>query len=205
MRRTVLFSAAILLAFSGVSVSDPLAIGASIPAAAAGVKMENIDGSMMSISDARGKVGTVVAFSCNHCPWVVAWEERMAELLNSAPEHGIGVIVINSNDIEKYPADSLPNMKKRAGERGFEFAYVVDSTSDVARAFGATRTPEFFLFDGEGKLVYHGALDDNAEHPDQVERTYLADAMQVLVSGGEIDPTQTRAIGCTIKFREKAE
>lgn len=205
MKRTALFSAAIILVFTGLSGGDPLAIGASIPAAAADVKMENIDGAMLSISDVKGKVGTVVAFSCNHCPWVVAWEERMAELLNSASDHHIGVIVINSNDIEQYPADSLPNMKKRAGERGFEFPYVVDDTSDVARAFGATRTPEFFLFDGEGTLAYHGALDDNAEHPDQVQHRYLAGAMSALAAGEEIDPKQTKAIGCTIKFRPKAE
>lgn len=204
MRGLFVVSTILMVVAAGVAGAGPLAIGAAIPAAVADVKMENIDGRMLSIADTRGAIGTLVVFSCNHCPYVVAWEERMAKLFNPAAEQGIGVIVINSNDIDKYPADSLPKMKERAAERGFQFPYVVDATSDVARAFGATRTPEIFLFEASGRLVYHGAIDDNSEKPQDVTQHYLGDAMTALKAGSAINPAQTKAIGCTIKFRPKA-
>lgn len=194
---------AVLLGSIGLAGAEPLAIGSGVPAAVAGVTMEHLDGRRIAIDDVKGSTGTLVVFSCNHCPYVVAWEERMTRLFNGAPERGIGVIVINANDSEKYPADSLPKMRERAQERGFEFPYVVDATSDVARAFGATRTPEVFLFDGAGRLVYHGAIDDNSEDPLGVKEHYLKNAMQALASGEEVNPKQTKAIGCTIKFRPK--
>jgi peroxiredoxin len=199
-----LVSIPVFLCSAGLAGAEPLAIGAAVPPAVAGVTMENLDGSRLAINDIRGSAGTLVVFSCNHCPYVVAWEERMASLFNGASEQGIGVIVINSNDSEKYPADSLPKMRDRAKERGFEFPYVVDATSEVARAFGATRTPEVFLFDDAGKLSYHGAIDDNSEDPLGVKEHYLRDAMHALIAGEKVKTKQTKAIGCTIKFRPKA-
>jgi peroxiredoxin len=176
-----------------------IAIGTKAPKT--DVKMEGIDGKKVSIEDLAGEKGTLVMFSCNHCPWVVKWEDRIAELGNAYPDKGIGWVVINSNDIEKYPADSMDKMKERAKERGFEFAYVIDETSDVARAFGATKTPEAFLFDAEMKLVYHGAIDDNAESADEVENAYLKDAMDALIAGEKIETPETKFNGCGIKMR----
>lgn len=165
------------------------------------VKMKNVDGRMLAIADVQGEKGTLVIFSCNACPWVKAWETRIAALGNSAPELGIGVIAINSNDPGKVPEDSYDVMQQRAKERGFAFPYVVDETSGVAKAFGATRTPEAFLFDVAGKLVYHGAIDDNANEPDKVTKRYLADALQAVSAGQPVPVAQTKALGCTIKWR----
>ena len=116
----------------------------------------------------------------------------------------IGVIVINSNDPSAYPEDNYDQMQKRAKDRGFEFPYVVDATSDVARAFGASHTPEAYLFDKDGKLVYHGAVDDNSKDASKVESPYLKDALNALLAGNQIATKETKAIGCSIKFRGKA-
>jgi peroxiredoxin len=178
---------------------QPLAIGSTSPKT--GVKMKNVDGREFSISDVAGPKGTLVMFSCNACPWVKAWETRIAALGNTYRQKGVGIIAINSNDPKVQSEDSFEVMQKRAQERGFQFPYVVDATSDVARAFGASRTPEAFLFDASGKLVYHGAIDDNAKAPDQVESHYLKDALEAVIGGRKVAVRETKSIGCTIKFR----
>jgi peroxiredoxin len=165
------------------------------------VKMKSVDGREQSIADVQGAKGTLVMFSCNHCPYVKAWEDRIAAIGNGAPAKGIGVIVINPNDPSEYPDDGYAEMQKRAKEKGFAFPYVVDATSDVARAFGATRTPEVYLFDAAGKLAYKGAIDDNAQDADKVKSRYLTDAIDALSSGREIAEKESKAIGCSIKFR----
>jgi len=163
--------------------------------------MKNVDGSMVSISSAAGETGTLVIFGCNHCPWVVAWQDRIAALGNSAMKQGVGVIMVNSNDPKAYPSDDFDGMVKRAKEVGYQFPYVVDDDSGVAKAFGAKHTPEAFLFDKDGKLVYHGTIDDNAQNPDQVEKRYLKDAVDAVVAGKAVPTPQTKALGCSIKFR----
>ncbi len=178
------------------------AIGIGAKAPMAGVAMENVDGRRLSIADAAGPKGTLVIFSCNHCPYVKAWESRMVALATDCTKRGIGVIVINPNDPEAYPEDAMPAMQQRAKEKGYTFPYVVDATSDVARAFGATRTPEVFLFDATGALVYHGAIDDNAQDEAKVTKRYLADAVEAVLAGREVATKETKALGCSIKFRK---
>lgn len=185
----------------GTVAGVALAIQLGDQAPATNVKMKDVSGRMVSIADVRGEKGTMVMFSCNACPWVKAWETRIAELGNRAPEMGIGVIVINPNDPAKVAEDSYEVMQERARERGFQFPYVVDDTSGVAKAFGATRTPEVFLFDAAGKLVYHGAIDDNAREPEKVEKHYLAEALRAVAAGKPVPVAKTKAIGCTIKWR----
>lgn len=180
--------------------NDALALGSKAPMA--DVKMKSVDGKDYTIAGIKGEKGTLVMFSCNHCPWVIAWEDRIAEIGNAYRKQGFGVIVINSNNPSAKGEDSYEDMVQRAKERGFEFPYAVDATSDVARAFGATRTPEVFLFDNAGKLVYHGAIDDNAQKPDAIEKHYLKDALNALVAGKPVPTAQTKALGCTIKFRK---
>jgi len=165
------------------------------------VKLKNVDGKELSLADVKGAKGTLVIFSCNHCPFVVAWEERIAKLGNEFLKKGVGVIQINSNDPAKAAGDSFEGMQKRAKERGFEFPYVVDADSGIARAFGATRTPEIYLFDAAGKLVYHGTIDDNHKDAAAAKEHYLKDALDALVAGKEISTKTTKAVGCTIKFR----
>ena len=178
-------------------------LGDALPSWAASVKMKGVDGSQLSISDVKGEKGTLIIFTCNTCPWVVAWEDRITQIGNAYKDKGFGVIAINANDPEKKPADGLAAMVERASEKGFGFPYVVDATSDVARAFGATRTPEVYLFDGDGSLVYHGAVDDDARNPDAIEAHYLKDALEALLTGQPIQHAKTKAVGCGIKFRSK--
>lgn len=167
------------------------------------VKMKNVDGREISIADVAGKEGTLVIFSCNHCPFVKAWQGRIASIGNVAATKGVGVIVINSNDPADYPEDSYGEMQARAKQLGFTFPYVVDATSGVARAFDATKTPEAFLFDKNGKLVYHGAIDDSKE-ADQVSKRFLQDAIDAAITGKDIPVKETKFVGCGIKYHAKS-
>ena len=175
--------ATVVVSISIAASAYALNVGDKAPSTS--VKMKGVDGKELSIADVAGKEGTLVIFSCNHCPYVKAWQGRIASIGNAAKGKGVGVIVINSNDPAAYAEDSFSEMQKRAQQLGFTFPYVVDATSDVARAYGATRTPEAFLFDKGGKLVYHGAIDDSKE-ADQVTKHYLQDAIDALVGGKEI-------------------
>ena len=176
-----------------------LAIGTAIPMA--DQKMKNVDGKEVAVADVKGAKGTLVIFTCNACPWAKAWEDRIVALGNEYKGKGIGVIAVNSNDPGKVAEDGYDQMKSRYQEKKFAFPYVVDSTSGVARAYGATRTPEAFLFDAQGKLVYHGTIDDNAQEPDKVSTRYLSDALAAVSSGKEVAVKETKAMGCGIKFR----
>ena len=200
---------AVLLVLAGVAVAPVsradeagagvLAIGAAAPMA--DQKMMNVDGKEISVADVRGTKGTLVIFTCNACPWAKAWEDRIVALGNEFQKKGIGVIAVNANDPAKAADDGYDQMKARAKDKGFGFPYVVDSTSKVARAYGASRTPEAFLFDASGKLVYHGTIDDNAQEPDKVQSRYLKDALTAVSSGQDVAVKETKALGCGIKFR----
>jgi len=170
------------------------------PAPQRDVKMRNVDGRQVSIAEIAGKDGTLVIFTCNHCPWSKAWETRIVELGNTYQQRGIGVIAINANDPSEHSEDSYDEMVKRAKERGFKFPYVVDGGSTVARAFGAERTPEAFLFDSSGKLVYHGTIDDNAEQASAVQKHFLGDAPEAVATGQPVALKETKALGCSIKY-----
>ena len=176
-----------------------LALGAKAPMSA--TKMKTAVGTEVSIADVKGAKGTLVVFTCNACPWAKKWEERIARLGNEAAKKGVGVIAINANDPGKNPEDGFDVMKARAKQRGMKFPYAVDATSDIARAFGATRTPEAFLFDASGKLVYHGTIDDNADDAKAVEEPYLANAVNAVAGGKAVAVAETKALGCGIKFR----
>ena len=176
-----------------------LKLGKAAPSTA--VKMKNVDGKRLSIAEVKGEKGTLVVFTCNHCPFVIAWEDRMVALANEYAKKGVGVIFVNPNDPTRKPQDGFENMQKRAKTKGMAFPYVVDEGSVVARAFGAARTPECFLFDAKMKLVYHGAVDDNSRSPDRVTKRYLSDALAALVAGETSKEKVTRAPGCSIKWR----
>ncbi|MBX3269881.1 MAG: thioredoxin family protein [Sandaracinaceae bacterium] len=165
-------------------------------------RMRGVDGQMASVASVAGRHGTLVIFTCNHCPWAQAWESRITELGNTYRDRGVGVIAINPNDPVQFPADGYEQMQRRAEAAGMRFPYVVDETSNVARAYGATRTPEVFLFDRRGRLVYHGAIDDNAHQPEQIQHHYLRDALEAVIAGRAIAEGETRFLGCSIKFRE---
>jgi len=196
MRYRILLSAFALSTLVGSAAA--LQLGATAPQNT--VKMRNIDGRELSIAEVAGSKGTLVIFTCNHCPWAKAWETRIAELGNTYRQRGIGVIAINANDPSTNAEDSFDKMVTRAKERDFQFPYVVDNGSKVARAFGAERTPEAYLFDANGVLVYHGTIDDNADDANAVKQHYLRDALEAVVSGQAVALKETKALGCGIKF-----
>ena len=191
---------ALAIGFS-INVEAGGALDLNAKAPKADIKMKGVDGAWHTLQGVAGEKGTLVLFSCNACPWVKKWEDRMSDIGNAYQKKGIGVIMINSNDPNKVAEDGYDEMVARAKAKKFGFPYVVDATSEVARAFGATRTPEAFLFDAKGKLVYHGAIDDNASDAKAVEVPYLKNALNALIAGEAISQAQTKALGCSIKFR----
>lgn len=200
-RRTRFLGLTMFLTVCSTGMAAALGLGDAIPSAH--TKMTNVDGRELSIADAAGPAGTLVVFTCNHCPWVQAWETRLVELGNGCAAKGIGAIFVNSNDPAAYADDSLEAMRERARAKNYGVPYVVDATSEVAREFGATHTPEVFLFDKGGKLVYHGAIDDNARDPGKVSHPYLRDALVAVAAGKDANPKETKALGCSLKLRGK--
>ncbi len=177
--------------------SEPLPIGSTLPDKE--VKMKDISGKEVSFKDAAKENGLLVMFSCNTCPVVVKYQSRTMESCKYALDNKVGVILLNPNEASRTNGDSFEDMKTYAADQQYHFNYVVDKNSAMANTFGATRTPEVFLFDKEGKLVYHGAIDDNANGPDQVTRKHLKIAIDEMVGGKEVSTTKTRSVGCTIK------
>jgi peroxiredoxin len=163
--------------------------------------LPGVDGKTHSLADYRDKEAVVVIFSCNHCPYVLAWEDRMIQIQADYADKGVQLLAIGANDAEKYPDDSFPRMKEHAQAKGFNFPYLHDESQEVARAYGAERTPEVFLFDKSGALRYHGVIDDNHEEPDAVQHHYLRDALDSVLAGKAPAVTQTAPRGCTIKWK----
>jgi thioredoxin-related protein len=179
------------------AVNDPLPIGSSLPNPDS--KMKDISGKEVSFKEAMKKNGLLVMFSCNTCPVVRKYQSRTLETAKFATDNGIGVILLNSNEATRSDGESFDDMKEYGKDQGYPFSYVVDKNSSMADAFGATRTPEVFLFDKSGKLVYHGAIDDNANDPGEVTRKHAKIAIEEMVAGKNVSTTKTRFVGCTIK------
>lgn len=174
-----------------------LAIGSKAP----DFDLPGVDGQRVSLSGLADKRAVVVIFSCNHCPYVVMYEDRMIQLQRDYADRGVTLVAINSNDPVSYPADSFENMKLRAQSKGYNFPYLWDESQEVALAYGATRTPEVFLVDSTGTIVYHGRIDDNADDPAAVQRHDLREALDALLEGRPITIVDTTPVGCTIKWR----
>jgi thiol-disulfide isomerase/thioredoxin len=178
--------------------TDKLNLHSTIP------QFENLpgtDGKLYSLKDFSTGKGLVIVFSCNHCPTVQAYEDRMMAFQREYGAKGVRLVAINSNEDENYPEDSFEEMVKRARQRGFNFPYLRDAEQKAAKAFGATHTPEFFLFDQHMKLRYHGKMDDNHKDPSAVHDRYLAEAADAVLAGKEVKEAETYSIGCTIKWK----
>lgn len=168
-------------------------------------RLKNVDGTMVSMADYNDAKGFVIIFSCNHCPFVVATEDRMIALHNKYAPKGYPIIAINPNDPEIQPQDSFEKMIERANEKNFPFAYLFDDGQKVYPVFGATHTPHIFLLNKKGDdliVEYIGAIDDNTRDASQVEEHYLAYAIDALLAGKKPKVTETRAIGCSIKVKQ---
>jgi peroxiredoxin len=198
---TIVLCGFVALATSAARAEEakPLALGAKIPVAETKLKNVN-DGKDVSIKSVAGDKGTMVVFTCNNCPYAKAWEERIVELGNTYSKKGVGVLLVNSNSPSVSKGDTFEATKERAKERGMAFAYAVDPDSTVARAFGAAKTPEAFVFDKGGQLVYHGTIDDNHEEAGKVTKRYLKDALDAVAAGKKPALPETKSMGCGIKF-----
>lgn len=162
------------------------------------VKMQSVDNATLTLSELKGEKGTLIIFTCNKCPFVQAWQDQMVDIAKMSKEKGLGVVFINSNDPD-VKGDTLENMKAFAEKTGYEWPYIQDATSDVARNFGATKTPDVFLFDAEAKLVYKGAVGEGGRNVG--EEIWLRDAIEALLAGEKVEKAETKAVGCSIKFR----
>ncbi len=185
------------LSFAFTTVSDPLPIGASMPNP--DLKMKDVSGKEISLNSAKKKNGLLVMFSCNTCPYVIKNQSRTIEVSKHAIANDIGVAILNPNEAYRENEDSYEAMKEYAAEQKYDWHYLVDQNHVMADAFGANRTPECFLFDKDGKLVYHGAIDDNPNDASAVSRKHLVEAINELKSGKEIAVKESRSVGCTIK------
>lgn len=163
--------------------------------------LPGVDGKIHSLKDYADKKALLVIFSCNHCPYVQANEDRIKEIQKDYGSRGVQVLAINSNDSVKYPDDSFEEMKKRAKERNFNFPYLRDESQEVAKAYGATHTPHLFLFDEFRNLRYTGKIDDDWKEPKNVTRRFLREALDAVLAGKVPAEQETYAIGCTIKWK----
>lgn len=181
-------------------VGEELAIGAALPKG--DLKMKDVSGKDVALNEVKTAKGLLVIFSCNTCPYVKLNESRIKEAQQFCKANGVGIILVNSNEAQRDGDDSMDEMKKYAADQGYTAPYVLDVKSELADAFGANRTPQCFLFDAAGKLIYKGAIDDQVKDPKAVTKPYLKDALGALLKGAKPEIQESKSIGCTIKRLE---
>ena len=201
---TLLLALPVLVGFfmlNSVAAQDSYQVGDQVE----DFTLPSVSGNDISLSSYEDAKGIIVIFTCNHCPYSKLYEDRIIELHNTYSAEGFPVMAINSNDANACKEDSFKNMKKRSKEKGFTFEYCYDESQEIAKTFGATRTPEVYLVTKSETgytLMYIGAIDDNAKSPDKVETKYLENAIETLKVGVAPDPATTKAVGCTIKWKK---
>jgi peroxiredoxin len=173
-----------------------LALGMEAP----GFDLPGVDGENHSLGSYGDAEALVLVQSCNHCPWVQAWEGRLSSIARDYAARGVRVVAISSNDAESHPEDSFEEMQARSSAQGFAFDYLYDEPQSIARALGAERTPEVFLFDRDRRLVYHGAIDDDRDEM-AAGQHYLRDALDAVLAGREPAVGETPAVGCSVKWK----
>ncbi len=198
MKRLV-FIFAIFLSVSSFSADNVKKLEVGEKAVLTEVKMKDVSGELVSLSDALKKNGLLVLFSCNQCPFVLRWESRYNGIKEWADKNKVGMIVLNSNYQKRNSDDSYEAMQAKAKEKAYRFNYVVDKESVLANAFGGQTTPHAFLFDGDLKLAYKGAIDDSYQSAEGVKEAYLKNAIANLGAGEQVAVTETKPVGCGIK------
>ncbi len=179
-----------------VACADELAVGTKAPAFSL---VNAADGKTVAMKPNDGKL-KVVVFTCNQCPYAKAFEPRIIELANKYQHRGVTFYAVNPNDENKFSEETLENMKARADDQEYPFPYLKDGDSSIARAYGARVTPHVFLVDGEGVVRYRGYVDDSAK-PAERKTTGLTNALEAIMSGREVGIAETRAFGCSIKWK----
>lgn len=186
----------------GADLPDGVRVGDLAPE----FRLKNVDGSIVALSQTfANQKGAIVVFTCNHCPYSVKYEDRIIELHDTFGPQGYPVVAINPNDPIVQPEDSFEGMVERAKEKGFKFPYVFDESQKTALSYGARRTPHVFVLSKQKKgfvVEYIGAIDDNPNDQAAVSTTYVANAVRALIAGQKVEPTFTKAIGCTIKWKK---
>ena len=172
-----------------------IAIGAEAP----DFELPDTSGGSWSASDSAA-AATVVVFTCNHCPYALAWQDRIADVARDYAGHGVRVLAVNANDADRYPRDSFEAMKDRVDREDWPMPYLHDATQEVARAYDAKVTPDVFVLDAERRLRYRGAPDADYEDPGQ-RATWLRDALEAVLNGGEPSRAETKPVGCSIKWK----
>ncbi|MBX2961176.1 MAG: thioredoxin family protein [Cyclobacteriaceae bacterium] len=184
--------------------ASPLKSGYDIGDTVTDFKLKNVTGKMVSLSDYASSKGVIVIFDCNTCPYSKAYNDRIIALNKKYASQGFPVIAIQPNDPTISPGDSFDEMVKLAEKKKYDFPYLIDETQKVAQAFGATNTPHVFLLKNDGgifSVVYIGAIDDNSRNASAVTKKYVEDAIESLMFSKEIPATKTKAVGCTIKWK----
>ena len=200
MKKIIMLSVLAIL-----TASVTLAAGYKVGDKVEDFRLQNVDGKYVSLSDYPDAKGFIVAFTCNGCPYAVAYQDRIIELDNKYKAKGYPVIAINPNDTGQAPDDDLENMRKRADSKGYTFPYLKDASQEVYRTFGAERTPHMYVLTKAGEdfvVSYVGAIDDNYQDASAVKEPYLANAVNALLAGNQPEPNYTKAIGCGIKAKK---
>jgi hypothetical protein len=193
---SIALCSAALISFIPVPIEE-LPIGSPVPMG--DYKMKDVSGRQISLNEVKTSKGLLVVFSCNTCPYVKLSETRIREYSDYCLKEGIGCILVNSNEAQRSEDDSFDEMVKYYGGQKLKCFYAMDEKSQLANAFGAGRTPQCFLFNGSGTLMYKGAIDDNVKDPAAVKNAYLKDAISCVLKNEKPKVQETKSIGCTIK------
>ena len=177
-------------------------VGLPLGSSAVDFQLKAVDGKSYSLKNFADKKAVVMVFSCNHCPYVQAYETRMVQVQKDYLSRSATLVAINSNDETGYPEDSFPNMVKRSKERNFNFPYLRDETQEIARKYGAICTPHAFAFDQNRVLQYKGRIDDNWRNPEEVKTRDLRNALDAILGGKKPAVQETRPYGCSIKWKQ---
>ena len=196
-----LFTMVLLMLSMALLTAQPLKIGDKAPA----FSLKGVDGKTVSLSDYNDEKGVILIFTCNTCPYVVAYQDRIIALHNEFAPKGYPVVTINPNDPVQSKGDSFEDMKVRAEEKLFPFPYLFDEQQTISPAYGASRTPEVFILKKTGNdfvVAYTGTIDDNSNDENAVQEKYVDSAVNALLAGENPDPVTTKAIGCGIKLKK---
>ncbi len=179
------------------NASPSFTIGAKLPE----FSLPNVDGETAGSEHLRGGKAALVAFVCNHCPYVKGSEAMLIEICKKFAPQGLRSVAISSNDAVQYPDDSFKKMQEKARDMALPYPYLYDESQQVARMFDAACTPELYLFDAAGKLAYHGAINDSPRDPSKVTREFLSQAIQAVLEGRSPEPQFVNPLGCSIKWQ----
>lgn len=206
MIRMLLLTAVTSLLCFGTTMASDLPDGVKVGDVAPNFSLKGVDGKVYSLASLQDMKGAILVFTCNHCPYSVKYEDRIIALHNAYLSQGFPVIAINPNDTTIVPEDGYSKMIERAKEKGFTFPYLVDPTQQTAKAYGARRTPHVFVISKvKTKYIvqYIGAIDDEPNDPSAVEQKFVEAAIDNLLAGKAVEPSFTKAIGCTIKWTKQ--